>query len=821
MNFNSIRVRRPGGWQMALSLCFLFQLVLAVSVRSQSVTDLVANYTGTATWNSGSSTMTFVTSGEIAFDSGFGRTADNASRWDVPSGVARITINSNVTVTGQFKFNNSGTYVVAGQHRYTSRLYGTPEQKFTQNRGLSAVDFSAIFTGNNTVTVSNLTSFDPKGYQVRGGSSGPVHMSNCDFLDTRGGRQNNSDGYVGGGGSVVQDCFFETGDDVIKVYWGTTTYRDNIIRMVPNTVPIQFGWGDYGSGAVGNFTNLIVLGSEGRGTERAIIDGETGNYTKTLNITGCDIQNLNSTLIRLGDPGQAVTVNITDAFIKVKKHSTVISGASLTANICGSTTPATNYDCRPTLPLLPLSPTGFAVAGTGSAIQLIWTDSSTNESMFRIERATSGSGPWEERGFLIRNKTAWTDSLVNTGTTYYYRMRAYNTTGFSAYTAVLSSTTALPPLSPTPPAPPTNLLATAVATNQIQLFWDDASNNEMAFEIQRATNTLGPWSVVAAVGSNVTAAVDSNLLSATTYYYAVRATNSAGVSAWSNTNSATTLTPPPPGGSSGYTNLDSMMSAAVWRPATNPAPPGADAVINFSSATNLTWVWDNAGGTNGTLTWTLTRSNTNGPGGGDVYFFGPAIYSGSVTDLRLAMDVEKAVPNIGTLRFALRQGTNLFHTSSALSGLPGSSGVIVNCDLTGLTTLTVKTNGVVAQTGLTWQPRYAGTVLNFANGQPLEFGFRNEGSMGATATSTSRGPILDNYLVEVSGSITVPPAPLLSLTPAGSNSWQLSWDAPGFVLQQTTNVAGPWSSLVPPATSPYIFYPTGAAGFYRLQWPAP
>jgi hypothetical protein len=184
------------------------------------------------------------------------------------------------------------------------------------------------------------------------------------------------------------------------------------------------------------------------------------------------------------------------------------------------------------------------------------------------------------------------------------------------------------------------------------------------------------------------------------------------------------------------------------------------------------------------------------------------------------MDVAKASQNIGTLRFALRQGTNLFYTSSGLPGLPSSSGLIINCDLTGLTSLTVKTNGVVAQTGLTWQPRYASTALNFSNGLPLEFGFRNEGSMGSTATSTSRGPILDNYLVEVNGTIT-PPPPLLSLSPAGGNGWQLSWNAPGFVLQQSTNAAGSWSTLIPPPASPYILNPTGAAAYFRLQWSAP
>jgi hypothetical protein len=796
-------------------LALFLSWLTILGAPAQTVNDLIANYTGTAVWNAGSSTMTFVTSGEIAFLSGFGRTTNNASRWDVPAGVHRITIAANVTVTGQFKYNSSGNYVVAGQHRYTSRLYGTPEQRFTQNRGLSAVDFSTILTANNTVTVSNLTSFDPKGYHIRGGSGGPVHVSNCDFLDTRGGRQNNSDGYVGGGGSVVRDCFFETGDDIFKVYWGTTAYTDNIVRMVPNTVPIQFGWGDYGSGAVGNFTNLIVLGTEGRGTDRRIIDANTGSYTKTLNLTGCDIQNPNSTLIRLGDSGQTANVTINNAYIQVKQHSTVNTGSTLNANICGGAPPAASYDCRAVIPAVPAAPDSFTAVGTGAAIQLNWTDMSSNESMFRIERATSGSGPWTERGFLIHNKTTWTDTFVTVGTPYYYRMRAYNTAGYSAYTPVRSATSA-PPIEP--PAAPFDLLAIVLAANQVQLNWTDGSSNEAGFEIQRATHSGGPWGFLGHTASNVTTYLDSTVLANTTYFYQVRATNSGSASAWAGPAQAIT---PPAGGGGGYTNLDVAMSAAHWQPATNPAPPHLDAAINFSSATNLNWTWDDSTGSNAALVVTINRADPSGPGGLDVYFFGNASFSGTATQLRLVMDVAKATPNIGTLHFALRQGTNLFHTSSGLNNVPGTTGPVVTYELEGVTTLSLKTNGVAALTGLAWVPRYAGTALDFGGGPPLEFGFRISAALGAGATTTQRGPVLDNFLVEVAGVLAQPPPPELWLEAAGGGQWQLRWESPEFVLQTATNVAGPWTEVIPPAQSPHLIAPTNPAAFYQLKWTAP
>jgi hypothetical protein len=46
----------------------------------------------------------------------------------------------------------------------------------------------------------------------------------------------------------------------------------------------------------------------------------------------------------------------------------------------------------------------------------------------------------------------------------------------------------------------------------------------------------------------------------------------------------------------------------------------------------------------------------------------------------------------------MRQGTNLFQTSGGLNNIPGSSGVNrLTYELTGLTSLTLRTNGVNAR----------------------------------------------------------------------------------------------------------------------------
>jgi len=104
---------------------------------------------------------------------------------------------------------------------------------------------------------------------------------------------------------------------------------------------------------------------------------------------------------------------------------------------------------------------------------------------------------------------------------------------------------------PTVPAAPSNLTATLISSNQINLTWTDNSTNETQFRIERkigggSYNLLS--NVVAIVGSGGTGNFsDVNLTEGMTYTYQVRADGSNGTnSAWSN--SAITNTPSSGGG---------------------------------------------------------------------------------------------------------------------------------------------------------------------------------------------------------------------------------------------------------------------------------
>ena len=94
-----------------------------------------------------------------------------------------------------------------------------------------------------------------------------------------------------------------------------------------------------------------------------------------------------------------------------------------------------------------------------------------------------------------------------------------------------------------PPFAPANLVATP-ANSAVQLSWND-SVGAASYIVKRST-TSGSGYTIITNGLAATSYVDTGLVSGTTYYYVVAATNSSGVSADSAEVSATPLGPVPP-----------------------------------------------------------------------------------------------------------------------------------------------------------------------------------------------------------------------------------------------------------------------------------
>ena len=128
---------------------------------------------------------------------------------------------------------------------------------------------------------------------------------------------------------------------------------------------------------------------------------------------------------------------------------------------------------------------------------------------------------------------------MSAATQYWYRVRAYNATGPSAFAGPASATTLSAPPSQ-PPSAPTGLTATKLSGGRITLTWTDSSNNETGFSIERSPDGQA-YSQIATVAQNVSTYVDTSPGSTKFVFYRVRAFNLAGNSAYTGVEGAQPL----------------------------------------------------------------------------------------------------------------------------------------------------------------------------------------------------------------------------------------------------------------------------------------
>lgn len=173
-----------------------------------------------------------------------------------------------------------------------------------------------------------------------------------------------------------------------------------------------------------------------------------------------------------------------------------------------------------------------AEAFSASRIDLSWTDNASSEFGFEIERATTSGGPYAHLATVGIDVESYSDTGLSEETTYYYRVRAFNVAGNSGYSNESNATTYL--------SAPSDLSASPVSSDQINISWTDHSGVESGFRIERKLEPGGTYSEIATVGDNVTTYSNTGLEASTTYYYRVNAYSASGNSEYSNEAYATT-----------------------------------------------------------------------------------------------------------------------------------------------------------------------------------------------------------------------------------------------------------------------------------------
>jgi len=199
---------------------------------------------------------------------------------------------------------------------------------------------------------------------------------------------------------------------------------------------------------------------------------------------------------------------------------------------------------------------------------LTWIDTANDFTGFNILRQT-GTGAFQVVGSTDAAVTSFSDPTVTAGATYTYEVEATDANGPSSPSNQVSITT-----NPNAPLAPTNLRASGTSGGQVTLTWVDVNTDAEGFKIERATGS-GSFAEIMRVGANLRSFSDTTVAPGVAYSYRVRAFNSGGDSAYSNTVSAQTT-------SSGVSGTVTIASGSA------PIPAAGITVQLLSSAAGAT-----------------------------------------------------------------------------------------------------------------------------------------------------------------------------------------------------------------------------------------
>jgi len=228
-----------------------------------------------------------------------------------------------------------------------------------------------------------------------------------------------------------------------------------------------------------------------------------------------------------------------------------------------------------------------ATAASSQRVGLTWSPATDNTAVgsYLVFSGTVRTA-LTQAGRTAGTTTAYTSYPLTGGTTYYYGVEAVDTSGnASAMSAVVSVST------PTPPAAPTGVAATATSTTKIGVTWSAAASGGLPvqyYHVFQGTTASNLTQVSVVQQTSYTA---NTLNPATTYYFAVEAADSGSdLSSMSAVASAATMAPPAAPASLVASAVSTTRISLTW-----VAPSGGLPIRNYSvfrgaTAANLSQV---------------------------------------------------------------------------------------------------------------------------------------------------------------------------------------------------------------------------------------
>lgn len=289
--------------------------------------------------------------------------------------------------------------------------------------------------------------------------------------------------------------------------------------------------------------------------------------------------------------------------------------------------------------------------------------------------------------------TELTSVFLSDGTTYCYKLRSLNATGFSQFTAPVCGTT----YSDTPPATPTSLVVSAISSTMALMTFNHPLTNVWGFALSISGNGTdwNEWTTV-----NTKTVYITNLAAGQKYYFRVRSyvMSDSTTMLYSPTYSNTaTVTMPGSAAQTTIKNIASYPVIAMTIDGVQKIQPGGAIPLNATFYLNLS---------PGTHTYTYTLGFLNGTEPFGMYDFSGSFTAGSTVNLRNA-----------TLGEILSQGGNYgYWVGDYWQDLvPGSMGFCFNKS----GGFTFYVNGMPRSTGnavMTNQPNPGSFIINFSVG---------------------------------------------------------------------------------------------------------
>jgi hypothetical protein len=196
-------------------------------------------------------------------------------------------------------------------------------------------------------------------------------------------------------------------------------------------------------------------------------------------------------------------------------------------NVAGSSP----YSNEKIVPVPIPAPSNLIAEQIATGVRIKWVDHAFDEMGYTIEKKTA-VGNFVVIDSTLINAKEYLDVSWEEGQAYSYRVRAFNALGYSDYSNIASITIPFPV-----PQTPSNLTAQFIPP-AIQLTWQDNSDNELGFVIQKS-KAGGGFQSIDSVLANIEEFQDPNWAEGETYSYRVASFTKNSLSPFTNVATVT------------------------------------------------------------------------------------------------------------------------------------------------------------------------------------------------------------------------------------------------------------------------------------------